>query len=767
MKKEIGGYPSDFEPASVKATDEYGLRYFRNMYTEHGRFYNEHRTRWAELRRYAEGTQDIQKYKNRMGPNLDYLNLDWSPIAVVPKFVNILVNEHMKGPLRLQCESLDKESRGERDKERNRLYGNMYLKDLNEKFKQATNGIGLLQADEPMPDSKEDADIYMELNYKQEAEIGAEMAVALAFQANDFKNVRRRVMRDLVVMKAGGVRVFYDENQDIRLKWVDPMNAIIPYFTNDKGEDMPHFGEIIWLTISELRQQAKLPEKELFKIAKQNAGKMGNRAWEYGNYYSNTGNYQYYDDYRVKVMYGEFFRTNTYRYEIKKAKNGSTYAPRPRSEDYESKKGSKMVDRRVKDVYCGFWVVDTKHIWSYGKKENMTRKSMDGVYSTDTTLGFKFFMPEIFDMENMSLVEKMRPFADELNLIHLKMQQHLSKAKPPGIAADIAGMEDVLKAIGKEGSDPLELQDIFEAVGNWYYSSIREDGQPLQNQRIIQELQGGLAPSFDRFIVAWNQNLQNIRDITGVNEPRDGTSPDAKTLVGTQQLALKASNNATWHLDFAMLDITERSADEVFLMSQDLIRSGRKIQGFVDAIGKRNTEMIEIGDEILREMGIRIEAGPDTEDMMYIQSVAEKAVVNGELRPEDAILIRDVSKESPKLANRMFMVRRAKYQKDKAQEAAQNAQFNAQTQKESAAQKVQGDIAVKEATEQAKQQTVILQDKLEKLARDDEHMKELERMKKDNEYKLQQIAAAGSADLDDKTLGNGVRETPIPDTIVS
>ena len=96
-----GGYfPSQVVSDFEKITKEYGLKVAQAIENEwFGKDtgmhrFNTNQSTFHKLRLYARGEQSIQKYKDELSINgdLSYLNLDWKPVPIIPKFVDIVVN---------------------------------------------------------------------------------------------------------------------------------------------------------------------------------------------------------------------------------------------------------------------------------------------------------------------------------------------------------------------------------------------------------------------------------------------------------------------------------------------------------------------------------------------------------------------------------------------------------------------------------------------------------------------------------------------------
>jgi hypothetical protein len=364
-------------------------------------------------------------------------------------------------------------------------------------------------------------------------------------------------------------------------------------------------------------------------------------------------------------------------------------------------------------------------------------------------------------MENKSLVEKMIPFADQMQLVHLKIQQLLGKARPPGLAVDVSGLSNVLKGMGEDGWKPLDIQNMYDQLGTYYFSSVRDDGTPIANSQPIQELQNGIGSDLERLIGIYNYNLNEIRNVTGVNEVRDASAPDKDSLVGVDKLRLAASNNATRTVNDSYLRLVEQTAKDLSLMIQDNIENGIGIEGYYTAIGEQKVKTIKITgkDVSLAEIGIKIEALPDEEEKMYIEQNIQASLSAQELRLEDAIVIRRVAKTSVKLAEQVMLLRRKKYQEEKMMEAQNAAQANAQQQAMAAQQKAQADMAKAQADAQAKMAVLEKEYSLKQQLAAQEHEQEMKQIALENEYKNEQIIMASQENFKNTQLS---KEAPQP-----
>lgn len=772
MRKDVeGGYPSPYKSPQEKNRDKYGLQYFKAMYSEYetnGQLNTSEsqQQRYILNRKYAEGLQGVDKYKDLLKVNGDdsYLNLDWSVISVIPKFKEVVVNGFLNQEFKIQCNAIDPSSVSAVEKEYKKHLFNLDIKQFSDEV-EAEIGMPVIPNNEEVFASREELDLHMQMNYKQAVEIAMEEALDFTFYNNDWEEVKKKVITDLVVLKKAGTRTFRDIDNNVRLRYLDPVHLITGYTFDNSYKSIRHAGEIIEMTIAELREIAgdQFSEEEYWKIAKAQSGKNGNRKWSYGRtYYSNAFgglNDRAYDDYMVQIMDAEFYSVNRYIYEKKNNKYGGYYFQK-KEDGYKVPKNSKVkrevIEKDIKVVYSGMFIIGSDHVFNYGLKEDMVREKINGQYSTETSLSFHIYAPDQYEMENKSLVEKMIPFADQMQICHLKMQQLVAKAVPKGMAVDISGLSNALKGMG-EGWKPLDMQNMFQQLGTYYYSSVRDDGTPMQMPP-IQELENGIGQDLERLVGLYNHYLQEIRNVTGLNETRDASAPSKDSLVGVEKLRLAASNNSTRSINNAYLRLTEMTAKDLVLMIQDNISEGIAIEGYYNVIGEQKTKAISLLDDSIpgAEFGLKIEALPDEEEKMMMEQNIQQSLADGSLRLEDAMTVRRQMKLNVKLAEQLLILRRKKYQEEKQQDAMAASQANAEQQSMAAQSKAQADMAVKQAEAQAKSGLLDKEYQLKMQLSAQEHEQKMKEIALEEQYNAEQIVLMQEQKFKSDSLRDGV-----------
>lgn len=769
-------FPNRLASKEEKLKPSYGLAFARAIYQEYKTanysIYNKI-GRFVENRKYAEGLQSIEKFKDILDLNGDasYLNLDFQSVSLVPKFVNIIVGELTDQEYSIQANAVDEKSAKKLEDLKDKLYMNLILGDVSKKLEE-TSGISLVDKSLPVPEDEEDLNVYADTTLKLAVEAALEVCLKYIFNANEYDDVlKERIIRDLITLKMCATKEYFDENDDIRMRYVDPANLVVPYTVDPYFRDLEYTGEVHKMTFTQFVELTggKLSKEEYEDVYKKVGGNVQqlNLSEEHGRYYiNNSGLYGNYKDYYLTVLDFEFASNN---HNITKEKTYVTetdFLLKDRNQDYVPPKDSKykkeVISKSYRVYYEGSWVVGSDCIFNYGLQKNMSRPKSGNSYSAKPKSRYNIIAPNIFDTENKSIVEQMIPFDDQISLANLKLQQAMIKARPSGIAVDASALEEVLRGKGNDYLDPLEVIKIFDQTGNIFYRSQSLDGdEGMINQKPIFDLPNGLHQSALSFITIYNHNLDMIRNVTGINEMRDGSTPNSKSLVGVQKLSVLHSRNSTKFLNDAYLYMFKSLAKGAALMLQtSALKNGLKRYSL--AIGKESLDILEIVKDLpYIELGIDVNVLPDAEERAYLDGLIQAALTNGSIELEDAMMIRDVSKVSIKKATHLLRKLRKDKAKQEMEKSAALQQQNAQTQIQSAQAAMQGELAIIQAKHQAKMEEISLEYNMKKeiVLLTGKVDAELELVK--SEEKKEQIDEAMEKNLDDTSLKGGMKQPQV------
>ena len=665
-------FPSQVVSDAEKASWEYGNQVAQAIeyeWFDQGRTGgNRYLTNWNNfhsLRLYARGEQPVQKYKDELSINgdLSYLNLDWKPVPILSKFVDIVVNGISQKSYDIKAYSQDPNSVRRRTEYASRLQEDMVAKEYLDNLKQ-TLGIDLHQSPSGVvvPESKEELELHMQLSYKQSIEIAEEEAISTVFAQNKYDLVRRRLNMDLTTIGIAAAKTNFNTAEGITIDYVDPSYMVYSYTEDPNFEDIYYVGEVKSITIPELKKEFPgISQEELERIQKTPGNRQYITGW--GNYDENT----------VQVMYFEYKTYHNQVFKIKQTESGLLKAlEKPDTFDPPENDNFERVSRSIEVLYTGAKVLGTNTILKWELADNMSRPMAD---TTKVEMNYAICAPRMYKGRVESVVSKCVGFADMIQLTHLKLQQVMSRMVPDGVYLDMDGLAEVDLGNGTN-YNPAEALNMYFQTGSIVGRSMTQDGDMNPGKIPIQELNSssGLG-KIQALIQAYQYYLQMIRDVTGLNEARDGSSQDKNSLVGLQKMAANASNVATRHIKQASLYLTLKLAENVSLKIADALSFPLTAESLKNSISTFNVETLQqVIDLNLYDFGIFLELEPDDEEQAKLEQNIQVALGQGGIDLEDAIDLRQI--KNLKLANQMLKVKR----KQKAIQDQANQQANIQAQ---------------------------------------------------------------------------------------
>jgi len=704
-------FPSQVASDSEKMSRDYGLQVGRAIQNEWfsnnsgvTRFRSNQNT-FHSLRLYARGEQPIQKYKDEMSINgdLSYLNLDWKPVPILSKFVDIVVNGISDRSFDLTAYSQDPYGVSKRTRYMESIIRDLQTEELNV-FAQENFGINLFENNpDKLPDSEEELDLHMQLSYKQGIEIAEEEALNVMFDENRYDLTKKRYYYDITTLGIGAVKNNFTEAEGVTVEYVDPAYLIYSYTEDPYFQDIYYAGEVKFVPLNELKKQfPDLSEEQMDQIQSQGSQNYG--VWN--NNISNTNNNNR-DQNIVQILY---FNYKTYMNEVYKVKETATGASKiivrddqfnPPIEMYEEQFGK--MSRSLEVLYEGVMVLGTDILLKWEMAKNMMRPKSD---SSKVKMNYAITAPRMYQGRIESIVSRCTAFADMIQLTHLKLQQVLQRMIPDGVYLDADGINEVDLGNGTN-YNPQEALNMFFQTGSIIGRSFTQEGDMNPGKVPIQEVQTGSGgQKLQTLISTYNYYLQMIRDVTGLNEARDGSTPDSRALVGVQKLAAANSNTATRHILDAGLYLTRETAECLSLRISDILEYHPAKESFIQKIGGFNVATLdELKDLHLHDFGIFLELTPDEEEQQLLENNVQQALSAGLIDLSDAIDIREV--KNLKLANQLLKVRQKKRQERLQQEQQANiqaqAQANAQAQQVAAQAEIQKDQALFQTKSQLEQ----------------------------------------------------------------
>jgi len=569
-------FPSHEVSDSVKESLDFGLSVGRAIQFEwfkksgtSCKFYDQ----WIDyhkLRLYARGEQPTDKYKAEFAVegDLSYVNLDWTPVPIIPKFLDIVVNGISSRDFKVKVNSEDVLSAEKKNKFQEVIEADMLAKD----FLQSTKdqwGVDAFNVDpQKLPETSQELELYMHLEYKPSIEIAEEISLSNIMNMNDFLEIKERTDMDIATLGVCMGKHHFSPQHGLKIEYVDPAYTVHSYTESPTFDDVFYWGEVKNMHISELMKiNPDITQEEI------NEYKESALMWS--NEYSGYLRYQdlLYSNETVPILFFSYKTTKNFVHKLKNLKNGGkriikrddTFNP---SEEQQQEGNFSKVDKTLDVWYDGAMVLGSSKVIKWQLQENMVRPKSATPKALSSYIAIA---PRGYKGSYDSLCKRMVPFADQIQFVHLKLQHILSRLVPDGIFIDADGLNEVDLGTGA-AYNPEDALKLYFQTGSVVGRSFTQDGD-FNNARVpISELgKGDSLNKMTALINQYNHYMNMIRDVTGLNEGVDGSKPDSFSLVGLQKLAAANSNTATRHIMKGGLTFTKRIAEGISLRLADIL----------------------------------------------------------------------------------------------------------------------------------------------------------------------------------------------------
>jgi len=683
-------FPSQVVSDLEKMSYEYGLKVAKaiesewfNVNQNNNKYYN-NKNNFKKLRLYARGEQPIQKYKDELSINgdLSYLNLDWKPVPIIPKFVDIVVNGIAERMYDIKAVSVDPHGVSKRTKYMESMLRDMRSREFNDFAQENFNMNTYENPKEILPGTEEELDLHMQLSYKQAVELAEEQALNTIMKGNRYELIKKQFYYDLTILGIGAVKTTFNTSEGVTIKYVDPANLVYSYSDSPYFEDIYYVGEVKTIPINELvKEFPHLSLVDLEEISKNKTHTKHNNHSYSRREDSNT----------IQVLYFNYKTFMNETYKVKQTGTGGdkvilkddTFNP---PVDLENNFGK--LQKKIEVLYEGALILGTNKLVKWEMAKNMVRPKSD---YTKVKMNYSIVAPKLYEGRIESLVGRITGFADMIQLTHLKLQQVLSRMVPDGVYLDADGLAEIDLGNGTNYS-PQEALNMFFQTGSVIGRSFTSDGDQNPGKIPIQEISSGSGgQKMQSLIQTYNYYMQMIRDVTGLNEARDGSMPDKNALVGVQKLAAANSNTATRHILQSGLYLTSEVAECLSLRISDILEYSPTKEAFIQQIGAHNVATLnEIKELHLYDFGIFIELTPDEEEKQMLENNIQMALQQQLIELADAIDLREI--KNVKLANQLLKIRRAKKLEKDQEVQQQNIQAQSQANQEATQAKSQADM---------------------------------------------------------------------------
>lgn len=682
-------------------------------YKNHGtQSFHNNRGSYPRIKDYAQGNQSINKYKSLL--NVDEANneswfaIDWSVLPIVPKFRRIALGKLNKTEYNITCTPIDAIAQADIEDYYKKTKAKMDLRNAVAKSVPGMENFSALKHKKGEPIDDEELEMHMAYTFKHNAAIEMEQGIDLVFHTNGLDEKRKQVMEYLFDYGVAGYKEYIDNNGAVKVRVIDPAKLLISHCNKRDFSDKIHIGEVTEMSIADLKQKAgsQFTEKEYQDIAEKYSGRQGDTKL----FPSNKKYYKNYDDRKILVLDLEFFSVDEMVHESRIDKRGNKrYGRAPYN--HKDKKRNKFTRSSYKTVYKISWVVDSPFCFDYGLCNNMKRVQSKLM---DTDLSYHLFAPDFHNMKPLGIMEQLIPIADQIQISWYRLQNTINQARPKGIMIELGALEDIPLGSGGNQMKPTDVIDLFNKTGTLVYRRNDIGGKPT-NYRPIEELENGLGRDAVSYYTVIQNNIEMIRQITGLNEFTDGSTPDARSLTTTAKLAAQATNNALAHIEQGERYLLEQLASSCIIRLQDSVKIN-PVEGYVRSLGNKSMKFFKMSPSVGKhEFGVKIEDRPTEEQKQRLMQILQASVAQGQVDFEDAVYIEQIT--NLKQAQQVLAYRIKKKREEAEQKAIRQQEMNGKIQQESA-----------QAAEAAKQQT---------LQMDNQMKMEMEKLKAQLQSQLQ------------------------------
>lgn len=763
------GFPNPLASDAEKDSKEYILQwgqaivhewFARNEGQDNCRFLIQ-KNDFHKRKLYARGehpTDSLKEILNEGEDTESYTNFDLRPIQVLPRFLKTMVNSAYDRLFEVTAEATDKYSTDVRDEYRKILEDLMVSKEML-KQAQELHGVEMVpEGIDEIPETQQELEVRMK-HFKVGVERATEKLLKYTFDINDYAEDVKKILEDLIIFGIAGAHHETDLSKGIVTRSPDPADMVWSFPEDRKFKDVYYYGEYRRMTIAEAMRISNLTleEEELENLA------AAQERWATHMGYSNarTTRDEDLNHTMVDVLFFNFKAYNKLTYK-KKYKPGNRISMIKKDDNFmkpdPSYKGYDVVQTAYDVWYKGALILGTDILFNYGRCENMVRP--EGLLKR-TLPQYIMYALDPYQGFFRSPIQACMGYIDQMQQLHVKIQQMIAQARPNGIAVDVHGLTEVAMGKGEDDASltPLELLKIYNQTGTVFYSSVNDDGSMNYNREVIRELGNGVIAGLPLMIESYNHYLELIRSTLGVPQGVDATLPDERTLVGVQKLAAASANTATRHILDGSLSITQRLATALGLRMKDIFKYSNLKKAYINAVGKNDIKLLEsLKKYHLHDLSIIIKLRPDAEEIAELTRALEIAIDRDQISIADSLEIKDLAKQNVGLAHDELELRVKKYQRSKNEAEERKIKVNAEANAEAAERASQAKVQEIQATEAAKQQTerVKAEEKMKLLTHESTLEEKLMMRKFELDMQMQgfTIGAKGEMDIEKENVKN-------------
>lgn len=741
-------YPDEYQDPKLKLEKEYYLCQGKAMIADYTNnicelpyaFGKDKRT-FKELHQYATGCYPNTKIKDQLigtsprkkrnGKHITKLNISWDTLPVVSKFFDVVREKNMRQDYDVDVVCLDDDSIAAKEADKGMLKY-MVQADTVEfmrqtKFKPNTpidpQAIGM--------GTEDDVELYFECGaYVFQREIASIAACNKTKMVSRYKVVQDGTFDDLIKF---GIGVWKNEidltTQTVKIRKCEVYNPeldrcplILPYSASNDFENMSQCGEIRTMTIKDIRQEnPQLTAQELIYLAEcysyLNADYMTQINSVNGSYQEGSGyNLDPINRCKILVLDYQWLGVDIDNY----VKNDNRTLFKAVDFDYKlsnesRRKGDRHIQKKTVKKFEAKWVIGTDILLKYGPSEDIIYYGPDG----DRCPGLDYFATKT---GNMSLVEKSIGIQDDIDLANTKLRSALSSAVPSPRMVIQTGLLDNVFLNGIK-QNPEDNMATFRELGYLFVNAVDDDGKPIfTNQKLVDFLPMGIMEDVNVFTGQILAGINNLREVWGIAQGADGSTPQKYDGVKKTELSAQSSNAALFPTFNCFQYLFENAFTDVVKKWQILAKD-RDLKVNYGGLGQKNMKALSLDSEFTNaDMNVALVLGSTDQELtdllndikglrqMGIQTSFQQGITTSEY----IYLSETIKSGNTKQA--MWVMAKVEQKKMQAQKAIneQNQQQNAQDQQNSAAQAELNKQDTAKISEQEKRKTLFLSKALDR-----------------------------------------------------
>ena len=627
--------------------------------------------KYHQLRKYARGEHSVETSKSLIvkdGDKESFTNYDFSPIQILPKFKDKLVNDMLPQLYVVEANAVDQYSTDLKNEERNKLRKRMVSKGLDDDMKELF-GIDMESMHEgDRPESEEEIDLRMSIDYKPNIEIAVEEALKYTFELNDWDETLFALLNDAVDIGRIATMATVEPSKGIVLDRIDPAELVWSFSRKRNHSDCWYYGLRKRITVSELQVMTSkvldmgkntaieilTSNTDFIKEIRGSVDEVNRRANNEEN--RDPGSMDLNE--KLDVLYYTYKTVNETHHKKKSYKTGATKIT-PFKGDFngEETRGFEVITEKKEVWYEGYLILGTTYFFNHKLVDNLAYDKKTGINRVVPPINM--YATSLYEGTAKGMIERCVTLVDKMQTVEIKIQQLVAAAKPSGIRIDVSKINNIEGAGG--AVDYRTIMKIYNETGNEIYAS--GDGEENEfSQGNIHELNNGVVRGIMDLVAIQNNYLTQLRDAIGLPQGADASMPHPDTAVRVQEQVIRSSNVTVSHVLDSVLKLARYTSNHTFIRIKEVFKYYPHIKdSYIQAVGQVNADLVDSLKNLdLHDLGIFTSLKPNVQALSQLENNIALSLDRQTINLDDAQEVRDIGKDNTKLANQLLRIRREK-----------------------------------------------------------------------------------------------------------